>query len=97
VGLADLPRRLQAVHLGHPYVDQGDVRLFLVDQIDQFLPVGRLADDLDPLRHVQVPAESLPHERVVVGDRYPNRHASPSGASTAWGPSYMDGTTPQKM
>src|SRR6185503_14899535 len=38
--------------------------------------VGGLADHLDAFGHVEVPAEPLPHQRMVVRDGNPDRHGT---------------------
>ena len=71
---ADRTRRLEAVHLGHPDVDEGDVGLVLLDQLEELLAVRGLSDDLDPVRHVEVPPQPLAHEGVVVSNGYLDGH-----------------------
>src|SRR5438477_1798798 len=70
----DLPGGLQAVHLGPPDVHQADLRLGLLHELEEIPPVRGLSYDLDAVRHVEVAAETLSHERVVVGDGYLDRH-----------------------
>ena len=77
VVVAQLAGRLQAVHLGHPDVDQRDVRVLGPDQLQELLAVGGLADDLDAVGHVEVAPKPLPHQRVVVRDRDPDRQPLP--------------------
>jgi len=52
--VTDLARRFQPIHLGHPDVDERDLGRCAFDQVEQLLAVGGLADDLDPVGHVEV-------------------------------------------
>jgi hypothetical protein len=73
-GVADVPSGLEPVHLGHSDVDERDVRLLLLDEVDQLLAVRRFADDLDAVGHVEVAAKALPDQGVIVGDGDAYRH-----------------------
>ena len=75
--LPDHPGGLQAVDPGHPDVEQHDVGLLLLDHRDGLLAVRGLADDIDVLGHVEVAAQALTDERVVVGNEDPDAHALP--------------------
>ena len=57
VVVAELAGGLEAVHLGHPDVDQRDVGVLRADQVEQLLAVGGLAHDLDAVGHVEVAAQ----------------------------------------
>ncbi len=62
----------------------------------ELLAVGGLPDDLDALRHVEVPAKALADQRVVVRDGYPlivtRGSLCPSCRPDSLGPSYMSAT-----
>jgi hypothetical protein len=76
MGVAELPRGLEAVHLGHADVDQRDVGILGGHQVQELATVGRLTHHFDPVGHVEVTPESLAYQRMVIGDRDPDRHAS---------------------
>jgi len=73
---------LQAVHLGHTDVDQRDIGLLGVDELQELLAVRCFADHVDAVGHVQIAAQPLTNQRMVVGDGDPDRHGllpRPSG------------------
>src|SRR5206468_3057390 len=80
--LLDVLGHLESIHLGHPKVDEGDVRDHALLELEQDLVPGRrLSDDLDVPTHFQVFAQPLTYQGVVVGDEQLDRHrASPSEA-----------------
>ena len=72
--LADDPAgRFEAVHLGHADVHEDDVGLLARDELDRLDAVGGLADDLDVVGRAQQHREAAAHERLIVGDRDPDR------------------------
>ena len=67
--LPDLASRLQAIHLRHADVQENDVRRGLLHEPQGFLAVRGLAHDLDVLCRVEVAAQALADEGMVVRDR----------------------------
>ena len=70
----DLDGRVEAVDLRHRHVEHDHVGVELLVEGDGFGAAARLADDFDVLLVFEDAAESLPHERVIVGEQYANRH-----------------------
>src|SRR5699024_4887001 len=65
-------------HPGHAQVHQHHVDLSAVHEVEHFLPVRGLGDDLDAVLGREGPAQAVPHHRVVVGDQQPD-HGPASG------------------
>jgi hypothetical protein len=72
--LAEPAGRLDAVHLRHADVQDDEVGLGLPGQIHHLGARRRFAQDLDPFGGLDVPAQSLADERVVVAQQHPDRH-----------------------
>ena len=75
---ANLPRRLDAVQLGHADVHEHGVGLVLGGELDGLVAVGRFADDLD----LGVVGEHCPDEPAglvgVIADQKPDHPGTPS-------------------
>ncbi len=67
---------LEAVEAGHPDVDDGDVRLELVDPLEGLAAVGGRADELEVGALADRPLEALAIDRMIVRDQ----DRQPSGA-----------------
>ena len=91
--LADPLEAGEPVHLGHPHVQEDDVRVRARDQRHDLPAVVRRAHDLDPLHLGEGPLEGLDDQPVVIRKQNPDRHfalpfpqrprraARPSGAA----------------
>ncbi len=67
--VAQAPRRLDPVELGHADVHQDDVGLQPLGLLDRVEAVGGLADDLEVILGVEDHAEPGADERLVVSDQ----------------------------
>jgi len=74
--LLDLAGRLQSVHLRHADVEQHDVGFDPagLEELDHLVAVRRLAQDLDVAGHLQIAAQALAHQGVIVSDDYFDPH-----------------------
>ena len=83
-GPASCARRLDAVELGHPDVEQAHVGPQLAGQRHGLTAVGRLADHLDVGLGVEDHAQPGPDDLLVVGDEHADGHrGGPLRGSTA--------------
>src|SRR5690606_23374220 len=82
-GCKHLRRRLDTVHPRHLDVHEHDVGLELGCEVHGRNAVGGLSDDLHVVGSADEDVERFAHERLVVGDEHPDRHASILGLN--WG------------
>ena len=66
--VADVAGGAQAVEVGHGEIHQDDVRTFLLREKKGLLAVGRRADHLDSLLHLQSVPEAVPEQPLIVRD-----------------------------
>jgi endonuclease/exonuclease/phosphatase family metal-dependent hydrolase len=71
---AELAGGFDSVKDRHPQIEQDRVRADLPDDVQGFLPVGRRADDLDPVGQAEQHDQSVAHGGLVVSDDHPQRH-----------------------
>ena len=81
-GTGEQPGRLDAVHAGHPDVEQAHVRAQPPGQLDGLAPVGGLADDLDAGLRVEDHRQPGADDLLVVRDERRGRsRAAPRAAA----------------
>ncbi len=76
----DLRGGLHAVEVGHHQVHEHDVRRQLHGPLHGLVAVARVADDLDVGLELEVSAQSLAHDAVVVDDAAPESGRCHAGA-----------------
>src|SRR5262245_24689612 len=70
--VCDLRSRRDAVHLGHLYIHQDDIRLEGQSAFEGLLPIFGLADHDKALVQLEDGAQPLAHESLILGDQHAN-------------------------
>src|SRR5450432_4092976 len=67
---------LEAIHPGHAYIDEHDIRGKVVREVQRLVAVGRFAHDLDRAELDQEAAQALARRRFVIDDQHLQTHGS---------------------
>ena len=79
---ADVPCRLDAVHLGHPHVHQHDLGRVLAHEPYRVPPVGGTGDDGDVGLRLEQRREPGAHDLLVVDDERPDHAGAPASSGS---------------
>jgi len=84
IGTGELSGGLDAIDVGHAYVEQADVRAKSAGQGHCLAPVGGFADDVDAGLGFEDHPEPGPDDLLVVSDKHSDRHlARPLGSAAS--------------